>query len=842
MRFFTSSGHTSIMDSHSSPNGDTAAFLSKQKVMWKGFINMQSIAKFVTKAYLVSGSCELLEEDLPDTVQIGGRISPDIVWDYVMKVKTSVTKELCLMRFHPASEEEEVAYISLFSYFNSRGRFGVVANNSHRVKDLYLIPLSAKAPIPSKLGPVEGPGLEANHPNLLLGLAICQKPKCPGAVQSERAEEKRSRVAPGPPDDPALPELPVPPSAAIKEEKDTAPNQNAVISTSPPGSPSSVSSSDSSSSFFSTSLLLQRLKPLAAPAPVTSISSKETSSSTAPAITPLQTILKTLFGKNKPESQGSQSPSEQNVVKKEVSPVPILDPVLQQFCRVPNEKVEGDEYRKINHPKVELNSKTGGGIPEKEFKVEADEDDRPYDPEEEYYPGMGGEVDGKEKPFDMEMERNVPMSNRVKKEYDRPYDPEEEYNPEICYWTEEDDDGDDRPYDLEAEYNSKIGPGEAEDDDDRPYDPEEEYNLGMGCGMEAAQKNQTSKLSEAFSDDEVAYDPEDDTIFEEVKGHFADSPHRVKGQLPPKTDGVSGSESLTLTEQRKMLEELNKQIEEQERQLAEQEEALRQQRAAVGESKSSPKRESPPLQGERDPPQLRCSSKFEATDARPSYRHRRGQDGKSLERPVRRALLPTPADGPIFLPRLLGNGPDHHRKDWRHSPDMRSGVTELDSCESRDNMFGGYRHDDEEAQFPSRLQAERQQELPGDRRREWNDSPIRDWERNWSREQERGCDRGIDEEKHWGEDDGHEPVRDRELPELGRRRHKVWNRRDRERSRIRDRIKDQKYDRHHPEEGCGHPLSREHGRHRGRDRGRVRSRNIQEGCNLRDRCRREEET
>lgn len=67
-------------------------------------------------------------------------------------------QELCLIRFHPATEEEEVAYISLYSYFSSRDRFGVVANNSRHVKDLYLIPLSATDPIPSKLLPFEGPG------------------------------------------------------------------------------------------------------------------------------------------------------------------------------------------------------------------------------------------------------------------------------------------------------------------------------------------------------------------------------------------------------------------------------------------------------------------------------------------------------------------------------------------------------------------------------------------------------------------------------------------------------------------------------------------------------------
>uniref|UniRef100_A0A8V0ZY22 Death-inducer obliterator 1 n=1 Tax=Gallus gallus TaxID=9031 RepID=A0A8V0ZY22_CHICK len=146
-----------VAEPRSPQDSDTSLFLSRLNTIWKGFINMQSVAKFVTKAYPVSGCFDYLSEDLPDTIHIGGRISPKTVWDYVGKLKSSLSKELCLIRFHPATEEEEVAYISLYSYFSSRGRFGVVANNNRHVKDLYLIPLSSKDPIPSKLLPFEGP-------------------------------------------------------------------------------------------------------------------------------------------------------------------------------------------------------------------------------------------------------------------------------------------------------------------------------------------------------------------------------------------------------------------------------------------------------------------------------------------------------------------------------------------------------------------------------------------------------------------------------------------------------------------------------------------------------------
>lgn len=51
-----------------SAEGETAIFLSGQEKIWKGLIYMQSVAKFVTKAYLVSGSFDHLKEVsvLPD--------------------------------------------------------------------------------------------------------------------------------------------------------------------------------------------------------------------------------------------------------------------------------------------------------------------------------------------------------------------------------------------------------------------------------------------------------------------------------------------------------------------------------------------------------------------------------------------------------------------------------------------------------------------------------------------------------------------------------------------------------------------------------------------------------
>ncbi|XP_070600577.1 death-inducer obliterator 1 isoform X5 [Erythrolamprus reginae] len=409
-----SSLNVSMSDIWSPPEGDTPLFLSRVNTIWKGFINMQGVAKFVTKAYPVSGCFDYLSEDLPDTIHIGGRISPKTVWDYIGKLKSSVSKELCLIRFHPATEEEEAAYISLYSYFSSRCRFGVVANNNRHVKDLYLIPLRAKDPIPSKLLPFEGPGLESNRPNLILGLVICQKTKRPSAVlEPEKPEEKRSRVqiqeetevlgyskggtlplpekkpakyslysgetaiSTTPPDSPPPP----PPNPPSESSSTMAPSVLKILSSVKAGSSTTVPLSNASGSGATTT-------------PVSSAGSSASKSST-----PLDHILQTLFGKKKsfdpatsePEAITNTSKPEVQAGIDELMPLdaPLIDPIVQQFGQMSKDKA-----------------------------MEEEEDDRPYDPEEEYAP---------ERAFEMQTgESRLEKGCEASEQEDEAYDPEDE--------------------------------------------------------------------------------------------------------------------------------------------------------------------------------------------------------------------------------------------------------------------------------------------------------------------------------------------------------------------------------------------------------------------------------
>ncbi|XP_056588534.1 death-inducer obliterator 1 isoform X2 [Triplophysa dalaica] len=347
-----------LMESHYPSDKGTRQFLSKQDAVWKGFLNMPTVAKFVTKGYLISGSPDFLKEDLPDTIQIGGRILPQTVWEYVDLIKTSEGKEMSLIRFHPGSEEEEVAYVSLFSYFNSRRRFGVVSNICKHIKDLYLIPLCAKQTIPSVLLPIEGPGLEQNHPNLLIGLAVCQKPKLPEAFLHEVGQKK--------------------PSLSIRSDSKEANNftslktlefdigqhntktlidPNVLIKTSLNPDPLYISSSQSCSSVLSE------------PEPITCDNPSRDSTGT----TPLQTILDTIFGQRK------QNPDATNC---EINSATDKVHQILQICKEANTMELCDD--RPYDPEEYDPALTYGALESSSQTTVAEYDDRPYDPEEEY--------------------------------------------------------------------------------------------------------------------------------------------------------------------------------------------------------------------------------------------------------------------------------------------------------------------------------------------------------------------------------------------------------------------------------------------------------------------------
>ena len=84
--------------------------------------------------------------------------------------------------------------IVIFCYYlSSCIRLGVVGNNSKIVKDCYILPLGATDTFNDALLPLDGPGLEDGHPNMLIALIVRTRRKRPGDAERD-AERHRLQL------------------------------------------------------------------------------------------------------------------------------------------------------------------------------------------------------------------------------------------------------------------------------------------------------------------------------------------------------------------------------------------------------------------------------------------------------------------------------------------------------------------------------------------------------------------------------------------------------------------------------------------------------------------------
>ncbi|XP_078480954.1 uncharacterized protein LOC100185461 [Ciona intestinalis] len=143
-------------------------------VVWSGYISMLELSTFKANVYPVGGQCDELESHLPIRLVLGGRIHPKVVWEYLRKVQTLQTKQLSIIRFHAATDDDRIGYIAMLSYFSSRKRFGVVSNQDRKlVKDMYLVPLLESQPIPDELKKTGCQlSFPPNRPSMLIGIAV----------------------------------------------------------------------------------------------------------------------------------------------------------------------------------------------------------------------------------------------------------------------------------------------------------------------------------------------------------------------------------------------------------------------------------------------------------------------------------------------------------------------------------------------------------------------------------------------------------------------------------------------------------------------------------------------
>ncbi|XP_008951731.1 SPOC domain-containing protein 1 isoform X2 [Pan paniscus] len=136
---------------------------------WEGVLDMFSIKRFRARAQLVSGhSCRLVQA-LPTVIRSAGCIPSNIVWDLLASICPAKAKDVCVIRLCPHGARDTQNCRLLYSYLNDRQRHGL-ASVEHM--GMVLLPLPAFQPLPTRLRPLGGPGLEVTHSSLLLAVLL----------------------------------------------------------------------------------------------------------------------------------------------------------------------------------------------------------------------------------------------------------------------------------------------------------------------------------------------------------------------------------------------------------------------------------------------------------------------------------------------------------------------------------------------------------------------------------------------------------------------------------------------------------------------------------------------
>ncbi|XP_067567965.1 SPOC domain-containing protein 1 isoform X1 [Pseudorca crassidens] len=149
------------------PAGSTKALPSQPP--WEGSLDMFSIKQFRVKAQLVSGHSFCLIRALPQVIRSAGCIPPSAVWDFLASICPAEAKDICVVRLCPQGSRDTQNCHLLYSYLNNKQCHGLAAVEQVGV---VLLPLPAFQPLPSRLRPLGGPGLEATHASLLLAVLL----------------------------------------------------------------------------------------------------------------------------------------------------------------------------------------------------------------------------------------------------------------------------------------------------------------------------------------------------------------------------------------------------------------------------------------------------------------------------------------------------------------------------------------------------------------------------------------------------------------------------------------------------------------------------------------------
>lgn len=162
---------------------EMSGFSTDPTVCWQGSIQMQSMEPFDAVARFVAGGdfgqIVPWEKLLTNALSVQGRIESAKGNDYIQGIAQTESHEVSILSISPVTTEGRVVQDHLYTYFHSRGRWGVVPVENlpdSILRDLYVIPIEAGGSnLPPFIDMLEYCTIETPRKEAMLILALIAK-------------------------------------------------------------------------------------------------------------------------------------------------------------------------------------------------------------------------------------------------------------------------------------------------------------------------------------------------------------------------------------------------------------------------------------------------------------------------------------------------------------------------------------------------------------------------------------------------------------------------------------------------------------------------------------------
>ncbi|KAF1940364.1 hypothetical protein EJ02DRAFT_406666 [Clathrospora elynae] len=162
---------------------EMSGYSSDPTVCWQGSLHMQSMEPFDAVARFVAGGdfgqIEPWEKLLTNAVSIQGRIESAKGNDYIQGIATTESHEVAILAVSPVTADGRAVMDHLYTYFQTRGRWGVVPVDNlgnDILRDLYVIPIEeGGSNLPPFIDMLEHCTIETPRKEHMLLLALVAK-------------------------------------------------------------------------------------------------------------------------------------------------------------------------------------------------------------------------------------------------------------------------------------------------------------------------------------------------------------------------------------------------------------------------------------------------------------------------------------------------------------------------------------------------------------------------------------------------------------------------------------------------------------------------------------------